>query len=248
MIPLIDIQSGFGGLQTGNTDVSTAADLKNEMEKLEIEKSVARVTPDFLDFDVIRSNRKLYQANSEYPDILPCPVMVPNTCKELEDEEVQVSEAIDHNSAAVVIRPKPDYWILEDYVCDKMFKVLESRKMPVMCYEKLISLSETGRLAGKYNDLPLIICGVGYRDLRTIVPMLQTFKNTYLSIGNTFCGHKILENFVNLVGVEKLLFGTGYPGSEAMTAVTQLTYCALSEEQKTLIGSGNFKRLQSEVV
>ena len=44
-----------------------------------------------------------------------------------------------------------------------------------------------------------------------------------------------------------MLFGTGFPVSEPMAAITYLMYADLSTEQKALIGSGNAQRLLAEV-
>ena len=57
----------------------------------------------------------------------------------------------------------------------------------------------------------------------------------------------IRDRFVATVGAERLLFGTGFPEAESMSAVTQLMYAEISDEQKRLIGAGNLKRVISEI-
>jgi predicted TIM-barrel fold metal-dependent hydrolase len=45
------------------------------------------------------------------------------------------------------------------------------------------------------------------------------------------------------VGAERLLFGTGFPSSDMMPAITMLTYAEISDSDRRLIASGNLDRL-----
>ena len=83
--------------------------------------------------------------------------------------------------------------------------------------------------------------------LRMLLPLMKTFANVYLAIGSDYTAHRGIEQFVATVGAKRLLFGTGFPEAESMSAVTQLMYAEISAEQKRLIGAGNLKRLISEI-
>ena len=97
--------------------------------------------------------------------------------------------------------------------------------------------------AGLYPEIPFMVGGVGYRTQRTVVPLLENFINVYLSIGNPYAVHRVIENMVGKFGAERFLFGTGFPDADPMPAVTMLMYAEISDEEKALIGSGNLERL-----
>ncbi len=119
--------------------------------------------------------------------------------------------------------------------------------MPVYCLESEIGLLQVGDLAGRFPALPLIVAGVHYRQQRILLPLLETFPSVYLSLGNCYTIHRGIEELVAMVGPERLLFGTGFPESEPLAAVTQLMYADLSDDERRLIGAANMRRLISEV-
>ena len=145
------------------------------------------------------------------------------------------------------MRPSVDYWTTARWACDALFSALQERRVPVYCREGLVSLDQVGDLAGRYPSLPLIITKRHYRMLRMLLPLMKTFPNVYLAIGSDYTAHRGIKHFVATVGAKRLLFGTGFPEAESMSAVTQLMYAEISDEQKRLIGAGNLKRLIAEI-
>jgi predicted TIM-barrel fold metal-dependent hydrolase len=53
---------------------------------------------------------------------------------------------------------------------------------------------------------------------------------------------------VSTVGPDRVLFGTGYPETEPMAAVTQLMYADITESDRAAIGAGNLHRLLGGVL
>jgi len=80
-----------------------------------------------------------------------------------------------------------------------------------------------------------------------LVPLMKTFQKVHLAIGSDYTAHRGIEMFVAAVGAKRLLFGTGFPEAESMSAVTQLMYAEIRHVQKRLIGAGNLKRLIAEI-
>lgn len=246
MTTLFDIQTGFG-CAPGETGVSVK-DLRKEMRRLDIARSLVRVTPEAMEFDVPFTNDLLYQACRQDSSLVPCPIVVPNSGYDLPSEEAQVEECINNGAGAVFIRPQADYWILAEWICDLLFKALESHRMPVICLERMVPRDQVAELAKLYPRLPLIITESSYREQRILLPLLERFRNVYLSTGNNYIVYKGIEQFVERGMTERLLFGTGFPVSEAMCAVTQLMYAVISDEQRQLIGAGNMQRLMEGIV
>ncbi len=246
-IELFDIQCGFGGVTRGDPVVVTAEDAVDEMARLSIAGALVRTAPETGSSDALASNAALYEASAEHPSLVPCPAVIPSRSAELPHEGDQIAAHLSHGCGAVCIRPAADHWSLVPWVSDTLFETLQERRVPVVCMESQIGLDAVGELAGRFPSLPLIVAGVTYTMQRLLLPLLHTFPGVYLSLGSNYTVHYGIEELVEAVGPERLLFGTGFPQAEPMTAITQLMYADLSDEARQLIGAANAKRLLSEV-
>lgn len=247
-IKLFDVQAGFGGASPGNRTIIAVDELVKDMERFSIDRALVRIVPEDLEVDCILSNSKLYDACSATPALVPCPVVIPHTGYDLAPETDQVAKAISQGAAAVFLRPKLDSWRLKQWACEKLFCALEQRRMPAFCLERMFDIDNIADLAKRYPNLPFILAEGNYRNQRTYLPLLKNFHNIYLSIGNNFHAHKGLEQIIDRIGPEQLLFGTGFPISEPMSSVTMLMYADIPEVAKTLIGAGNMDRLIQGIV
>jgi len=246
-LKLFDVQTGFGGAAKGRKEIVSADEWLAEMRRLQIAKSLVRILPQDLDFDVPASNAKLFAACAEYDGLFPCPIAVPNSAYDLMPEKKQVGEFISRGAASVFLRPQADNWSLADWCCGKLLKALESVSLPAFCLAGMFTLEQTAELAARYPALPIIIAEMNYGQQRMLLPLLEAFDNVYLSIGNNYEPHKGIEQLVTRIGAERLLFGTGFPTSEPAGAVTQLMYADISSEQREMIASTNAERLIGEI-
>jgi uncharacterized protein len=247
MIPLFDAQTGFGGLPAGKPAPVELDELLSELEHLSIARALVRFVPDEQERDVPDNNAMLFEACDPRDELTPCPIVMPNTAYDMAPEAEQVATAIVHGAGAAWVRPQHDVWVLRDWACGALFRALEEKRLPAYCLQRDFSPVQIGDLAGDYPDLPIIYSGLGYRDQRTFIPLAQTFANVYLAIGYRFSVHDGIEQLVQHVGADRVLFGTGFPESEAGMAVTQLTYADLSDDDKAKIGSGNMSRLMEGI-
>jgi len=247
-VPLFDVQTGFGGLPTGKAECIALDELLDEMAHLSIERALARIVPDEQERNVLADNAALFEACDADDALAPCPVLVPNTAYDFAPEEDQVAEAVAHGAGAASLRPAKDGWVLRDWACGRLFRALEERRLPVFCLERDFTLEQVADIAGTYPGLPIILAGLAYRSQRTLVPLLETFHNVHGVTGSRFAVHAGIEQLVHRVGADRVLFGTGFPESEAGMAVTQLMYADLSDDDKARIGSGNIERLMEGIV
>ncbi len=243
MLPLFDVQCGFGGAVAGQRHVTSADELIAEMHRLSIGRALVRTAPANLDQDIVRSNARLYAAARQYVELVPCPVVLPADADSLQSEPEQVADAIAHGAAAVCLRPEQDRWSLRPWASGKLFAAIAERRMPVYCAAAMVALNDVAELAGKWPEIPFIIAGVDYRSQRVLTPLLAAFANTLLSLGSNFAVHQGIEQMAADVGAERLLFGTGLPDVEAGPAISQLLYADLSADDLKLAGHGNMERL-----
>lgn len=241
---LFDVQCGFGGLKTGSREVLPADGLLAELDRLQIEKALVRISPEDLDRDVAGSNERLFAAcDASAGKWAPCPIVLPATGGDVAEEAAQVEGLLARGAAAAVVRPTLDMWPLEEWCGGKLLAALEAHRVPVLCMTKLVPLADVARLAQAHPRLPLVVAETDYRSQRALGGLLGSFPNVYLSVGSNYAVHLGLETLAAQVGAERLLFGTGLPRVQGMMAVTHLMYSELTDSQKQAIGWDNLHRL-----
>jgi hypothetical protein len=213
------------------------------MRRLSIGRALVRTAFEDLDSDVLFSNGALLDTCEKHDELTACPVVVPSSGGDFPPENEQIETLLARGAGAVCIRPKQDCWLLCEWASGLLFAELQERRVPVVCREHEVNLEQLGDLAGRYPDMPLVLLESGYRTLRTLLPLLENFSNIYLSLGSAFTVLRGIETLVERVGAGRLLFGTGFPASEPMMAVTQLMYAEISDVDKNKIGSENLKSL-----
>jgi uncharacterized protein len=246
-IKLIDIQNSMLGYALNSTDTVSGAELIAEMDKCQVSQAVCALLPDDLECDLDVSNNRLYEeCAASKGRILPCPIVAPNRIEPEYYEEKQVVHAIEQGAPMARIRCAVDSWEIIPWLSGALFKALQAHRMPLL-FDQAQGFKLIGEIAGDYPELPLVIYNISYRTTRILPQLLKTFDNIYISIGNNFTFHCGIEMLIDKVGAERLLFGSGFPRTEMMSAITQLMYSDISDEQKALIGAGNFERLVNEI-
>jgi hypothetical protein len=213
------------------------------MQRIRVGRALVRIAPDEIDADIAFSNSFLLSECDKQDALIPCPIVVPAGSDDYPQEEEQVQAMLEHGSGAAFIRPLKDNWSLKPWASEGLFKSLQDHHVPVLCLERMVSIEDAAALAEAYPQMPVILAELGYRSLRVLLPLLETFGNVYLSVGSNFAVHRGIEQLSQKVGAERLLFGTGLPEADPMTAVTTLMYSEISDEEKALIGSANLQGL-----
>jgi len=247
-ISLFDVQAGFGGADPGQSDIISAEQLIASMDRLSIDKAMVRIAPSGLDKDVPLSNETLLDNCARHDGrLVPCPIVVPAGAYGYSSEQAQVGEAIERGAGAACIRPGRDEWSLADWVVGPLMREMSDRKLPLFCLVEWVALEQIAGLAERHPELVIIIAGIGYRSANTLLPLMRTFPNTYLSIGRRYTTHRGIEALVERLGPERLLFGSGTPAAEPMMAVAQLMYADISDHAKRRIGGENLLGLLERI-
>ncbi len=143
------------------------------------------------------------------------------------------------------ICPGQDASPLTPWMFGWMFEVLAETKTPLLVSLQELDLRDAAAVKEAYPGLRLVITNTTQWMNRQYIRFAQYYKEVYFDTSNIIEYYGI-ENIVNLIGAERILFGTYMPEKEPYDKVFQLLYCELSEEQKQLIAHGNFERLVEE--
>ena len=158
----------------------------------------------------------------------------------------QLVDLMRKNDVRMVSMPAGN-WMLTEWSCGELLSALEKHKIPL-----LLPLSRAGDFNAVHNilrahkELRVILTGVSYTTMRDVYPLLSIFPNLYIST-SLYRGFEGIEDTVERFGAGRLVFGSGMPNVSGASSVALLTYARISDEDKALIGSGNIKRLLSEV-
>ena len=244
MIPLFDAQCGCLGLDPGKSVPFTEHDLVAEMDRFRIQHGLVRLTPESAYLDLHYANELLYTAcRASAGRLIPCPIVAATGGAQPPYETTQIADVLQAGAGAVWIRPATDGWLLVDWMSDALLGPLQEHRVPVLCLERLVNLTDVAGIAGRFPRLPLIFAETNYRWQQALLPVMRRFENVHLSIGSNYCVRGGIEQMVGRVGPERLLFGTGLPDIEAASAICQLMYAEIDEQAKRWVGAGNLERL-----
>jgi hypothetical protein len=248
-LELWDVQASVS-FDTTRREVVELERLREVLSPMGVTRAVARILPLDFETDVVRGNERLYELSARSGGWLcPCPVILPNTLGDLPSEEEQVARAAAAGAGAMWIRPEHDHWFIADWLSDRLFTAMTERRMPLMLSTLGLKVPspQVAELAGRFPELPIILADLGYRDQRTLLPMMQRFANVHLSLGISYVVHAGIEQLVEQVGSDRLLWGSGFYPAEPAAAMTQLTYADISDVARRQIASGNLRRLMEGI-
>ena len=107
-------------------------------------------------------------------------------------------------------------------------------------------LEDIDAICTEFPDLPIILLRT-HRSLQTqLVLMMRKHKNLYFTHAlNTLYGQ--LERVVEMMGVDRVLFGSQMPYWDPSLPMGMLNYAELTPEQKRRIAGANLRQLLDRV-
>lgn len=240
---IFDAECGIGGLTPGVSGTVGVETLLADMTQAAVRRALVRIEPTRLAFDIPAVNRMLYAMCEPHAALAPVPVAAPNAAGDLGSERRQIDEAVGHGAGAVVLRPHSDFWSPTPWGCRALMEALDERRMPVFCHVAEVSLEAVATLAGQFPRVPFILAGVGYREHRIAVPLLQSFANVHLVVGSSYIVFHGIESCIAAARPEQLLLGTGYAQLDLLPAISYVMYAEISESQRALVAGRNLERL-----
>lgn len=138
--------------------------------------------------------------------------------------------------------PRRHGWSLDEPSAGAVLDALVDLRRPLLLSVDDASWAELDRLAGARPDLVVLVTDIGYRALRRLAPILQRRPNLHALTAN-FATHEGIEWFVEHLGVERLLFGSGSPRHDLGAAVARLQWSGLPDADVRQVAHDNAVRL-----
>ncbi len=193
------------------------------------------------------SIRRMNQVTLDYAaasrgDTLPLLHLLPPAYEQESYTKSELAALMDNNHAMFRVAPVPDASPFLDWVFDWMFAYLEESGTPLFVSLQEAEMKELAETMQKHPNLRLFLTNTTQWLNRQYMQFFKRFPSVMLDISNVIEYYGI-ENIANLIGAERLFFGTYMPEKEPYDKLFQVLYCELSEEQKQLIAYGNYDRV-----
>jgi len=180
------------------------------------------------------------------PDVLVgCPAAVPHWGGDVPGPKELLDAYLDRGWRAFRIYPRAHYFLFHPVVIGPLLEEAQARRFTVLINADQFDWPELIRVLESFGELKLVVCNEGYRNIRTIIPLLERFSE--LRFETSWMQQFLMyETIVGRVGPRRLLFGTQFPTFEPGAALTQLLRADLRDEDRRRVLGENLEAMLAE--
>lgn len=216
-------------------------DIISEMKHCSI--SGALVTHQLcVSYDAMYGNMKLLEEIKDYKHLFPLWNAIPHHNGEFPEPENLINLMSEHQVKAVTLHPKSNAWSLLSKLNSELLQTLEKYQVLTLIKASELNFDELEQLLEQYPTLPLLLTASKWNAQRFIVPLLKKFQNLHINFSHFQC-HYAIETLTELGLQKQLVYGSNAPLMSMGAHRTYIDYADVSNEVKTMIASGNLKRL-----
>ncbi len=238
---LVDVNAAIGPWPHGDAPELDAASLLACLDRLGIGRALVHHTV-ARHYDPATGNARLLEEIAAEPRLSPCFVLAPLESGELGEPADLVRELAAGGVRAVRVYPRDHGWDLGGPESELLFRTVAAAGLPVFVDLAQSDWPGIAALAEREPRIPLVVCSIGYRELRRLLPLLERHASLHCDL-SYFAAHQGLEIVTRRFGAGRLLLGTGMPAAEPAGGVACLAWADVDEESRLAIGAGNAERL-----
>jgi predicted TIM-barrel fold metal-dependent hydrolase len=97
-------------------------------------------------------------------------------------------------------------------------------------------------MAGRHPSVPLVLAGSHYVNYSSVLPLLRARDNIYVDLSRFDIADGVVR-LVNLIGAQRLLFGSSLPDVDPIPYIYYLGQCGLRQPDLEDICHCNLERL-----
>lgn len=216
--------------------------LVDEMEHCSISgalvASVLSVT-----YDPMYSNLDLSKMLKPYPYLFAVWNLMPANTGEFPTPEELGPLMKEHDVRAVTVHPVGNNWDWKTPEAVELFRWLrDNRILTIVRADEFNGLGGIKELLSMHSGLPLLLTGVYWSAQRTLLPMLEAYKNLHINFDN-FQINEGLETLYEDGHIDQLIYASNAPSMSAGAHRTYVDYAAIPREARDKIAGGNLIRL-----
>ncbi|HOJ12081.1 MAG TPA: amidohydrolase family protein [Clostridiales bacterium] len=166
---------------------------------------------------------------------------------EIPDASELMKQLKEEKPSAVKLYPNRNKYYLDSFYCGELLEVLDVLNMPVIIdSDQITSFKDLPQLAKSYSNIKFIILRYGFRESRTVIPLVKKLDNVYFDI-SVMVDTGLIEEIVNKYGSDKLLFGSGLPFYVPAGSLGMVIYARLKNSDKEKIFTGNWEYVEGGI-
>lgn len=230
---------------------ATAQALVNELEANGISRALV-YHADAVGYDPMEGNQRLLEATSEWPQLEPCWVVLPDHTGETPPSNVVVRMMLDAGVAAARIFPRTFRVPFRVWALDTLLAALAAHRIPLWVdfgheswSEEAIDFDGLYQVCQAFPELPVVLVRPNIGTDRSLYPLMQQCPQLHVET-SYYTVHRGIEHLALTFGPERILFGTGLPDRAPGPAITALSYSALTSCARSAIAGHNLARLLSQ--
>ncbi len=194
-------------------------------------------------------NRQAYQAHKQFPDRVR-PYFTPNPKYPWAQMEVEIDRWRGEGVlAGFKLHPAVHGYATTDDLCVPIYEYANEHSIPILSHEwngeKVDDQHPMRGLAQRYPNVAFIHAhsANGWDVMETLTEAAAGQENIYLDITGSVMYYGLLEEMVNRIGAEHVLFGTDMPFLDGRAQVGRILTSRLTDDQKRLILGRNAARV-----
>jgi predicted TIM-barrel fold metal-dependent hydrolase len=238
---LIDVNACLGPWPHGDCEALDVPGLLSRLDALGIGCAVVHHTV-AATYDAASGNLRLIDEIGEEPRLLPCFVLGPLETGEHGDPTTLGERLAAAGVRAVRVVPRDHAWSLVGREARLLCETVAAAGLPLLVDLAQTEWDDIDSLASSLPALQIVVCRVGYRDLRRLLPLFARHPGLHCDL-SYFAAHDGVEEIVARFGAGRLVFGTGMPACEPAGALARLAYADLGDDDLDAIAHGNAERL-----
>ena len=194
------------------------------------------------------ANRRIFDELKDAENLVPTWSLLPEATGETGKPDETVDEMIALGVRAAWLYPKTHGYSPRDWCAGSLLSALEDRRVPVFIPWDEIDPDELAELLAGHPTLEFVLANATYRLNRVLYPLFEKHAKLHVDLGAPNASTGFVEEVTRRWGVERMLFGSGFPDHEIGPAITQLTYADITDDEKSAIGAGNLRALLEGVM
>lgn len=236
-VPVFDANIALGRRHNRRVKIDTLEGTLAAMDHSGVDRALA-YSPHAATFDSRDGNDLLIEAIDGERRIVPQFVCNPG----FDDMDEFGSHLKQHGARAVRFAPMLHRYPFVDWIVGDWLDWLAREGLPLLLPSEEVGPVAIHDTLQKHPALAVVLCEVKYSDATWALPLMRGLENVCIEVSR-FVGTGGIENLINTVGDQRILFGSRFPDSQMAAQLYHLHRCGLAAESLTAICSGNLERL-----
>jgi len=243
---IFDVNCMVGKSGTPRPDWPAAADETVEaLQRVGIDRALVSDYTS-LQYDAVEGASYLAREIDRHPGSLTgCPMAVPDWGGDAPGPTELLDGYLARDWRAFRIYPRAHYFLFHPLVVGPLLEEAQARRFTVLINRDQFEWPELIDVLSSFSRLKLVVCNEGYREVRTLLPLLKRFDG--LRIETSWMQQfGLYETIVGRLGAGRLLFGSQFPRFEPGASLTPVLRADIKDDDRQRILGDNLAEMLAE--